>query len=387
MEMIRVVIAAQDRLVRSALSAALQHAEIEPIEALGMSSESVSRIISQSADAVVLFYDSTNSAFEMAERLYISKGVLAIVMVCRDLNAALLQRMVDCGAAKAVDYNDIQDELAQAVIKTVRREKSRALPPFETGSCQSRVLSVFGTKGGSGKTMLAVNIACQLAANKLRVALVDLDLQFGDVGIFLDIARADSIADVVQENAMEYKALKSYLHAHSSGVYTLCAPQSPELAETVLGEHVSAIVASLKANFDFVLLDMPPAFNDTSIAGLEASDEIYFCITPDLAALRNAKVSLGVLDSLNLSERVFTVVNKNGNSMIKTGDIEKVLNKKESLVIPNDYPRIVKSINRGIPLVVADKRSPVAKCIAGFVKKSLCANEKTISGRDNKRKR
>ncbi len=249
MEKIRVVVAAQDRLVRSALSAALQHAEIEPIDALGMSSESVNRILSQSADAVVIFYEGMDSALEMAERLYVSKGVLAIIMVCRELNAALLQRMVDCGAAKAIDYNDNATRTGTGCYKNSTQGEITRLSPFETGSCQSRVLSVFGTKGGSGKTMLAVNIACQLAASKLRVALVDLDLQFGDVGIFLDIARADSIADVVQENALEYKALKSYLHAHSSGVFTLCAPQSPELAETVLGEHVSAIVARFEGQF------------------------------------------------------------------------------------------------------------------------------------------
>ena len=132
---------------------------------------------------------------------------------------------------------------------------------------------------------------------------------------------------------------------------------------------------------------MPPAFNDTSIAGLEVSDEIYFCMTPDLSALRNAKVSIGVLDSLSLGDRVFTVLNKNGGSMIKAADIEKVLNRKTSLVIPNDYQRSVKSINRGIPLVIGDKNSPAAKSIAAFVQKTVLAGTKADSLRDRKQKR
>jgi pilus assembly protein CpaE len=387
LERIRVAVAAQDRAVRTALSSALQHKEIDLVDTMSPSNAAVNRIVSQPIDAAVLFNDGTDAVFELAEHLYIGKSVSAVVIVCPEMTASVLQRVVDCGASKAVDYKTIEAELAESVIKAVRREKSRALAPSETGSYQSRVISVFGTKGGSGKTMVAVNVACQLAMRKMRVALVDLDMQFGDVGVFLDIARSDSIADVIQENAFEYKALKSYLYSHPNGLFVLCAPQSPEMAETVLGEHVTSIITSLRANFDFVVLDMPPAFNDTSIAGLEVSDEIYFCMTPDLSALRNAKVSIGVLDSLSLGDRVFTVLNKNGGSMIKAADIEKVLNRKTSLVIPNDYQRSVKSINRGIPLVIGDKNSPAAKSIAAFVQKTVLAGTKADSLRDRKQKR
>ena len=151
MERIRVAVAAQDRAVRTALSSALHHKEIDLIDTMSPSNAAVNRIVSQPVDAVVLFDDGTDAVFELAERLYIGKSVSAVVMVCPDMTASVLQRVVDCGASKAVDYKTAQEDLAEAVIKAVRREKSRALAPSETGSYQSRVISVFGTKGGSGK--------------------------------------------------------------------------------------------------------------------------------------------------------------------------------------------------------------------------------------------
>ena len=125
---------------------------IDLIDTMSPSNAAVNRIVSQPVDAVVLFDDGTDAVFELAERLYIGKSVSAVVMVCPDMTASVLQRVVDCGASKAVDYKTAQEDLAEAVIKAVRREKSRALAPSETGSYQSRVISVFGTKGGSGKT-------------------------------------------------------------------------------------------------------------------------------------------------------------------------------------------------------------------------------------------
>ncbi|MPN30341.1 Septum site-determining protein MinD [bioreactor metagenome] len=224
--------------------------------------------------------------------------------------------------------------------------------------------------------MFAVNLSAVLAQQGKRVALIDLDLQFGDVGIFLDIAKSDSIADVIMESAFEFSTLKSYLFSHMAGVSALCAPPNPENAELVTPDHVNKIISALRPNFDYVIIDMPPAFNDCSIAGLERSSEIYFMLNPDIATLRNAKVSIGVLESLDQGEKVRVVLNKNGDSSIKQKDVENVLDRSTVLVIPSDIRCAVKAVNRGVPIVIGDKRSPIASAISGFAEATYISPKK-----------
>lgn len=369
MDETRVLVLARDADVRKALSAACGHEEIKVMDAMAPSPSAISRLAREKIDAVVL--ECSDAAFELAERIYISKTVLSLVMVSPEVGQEKLARAMACGVSRLVSQEEAARELPQAILQTVGREKTRAAAASPAGSFDSRVLSVFGTKGGVGKTMFSVNLGAALVSRKKKAALVDLDLQFGDIGIFLDIEKADSIADVAQENAFDYALMKSYLFTHPSGVAGLCAPPSPEFAEVVLPDHITRVIGGLKPNYDYVILDMPPAFQDNSIAGLEASSDIYFIINPDISTLRNAKVSLGVLKSLNLDERVHLVLNKNGCSDIKVRDIEKILERAVELVIPNDQSRAVKAVNRGVPIVTGDKRSPIARAFYAFVDKKL----------------
>ncbi|HPE16044.1 MAG TPA: AAA family ATPase [Oscillospiraceae bacterium] len=359
----RVVVLAESAAQRAALSRALARPEIELFDALDPGPELVGHFAGAGVDAVVLWNDGDELLFDLLERIYISKTVLALLMVCPEPDAAVLARALECGVTAVLAEKDAEAGLADALLRAVSREKNRVTASAPAGVRASRVAAVFGTKGGTGKTTFTVNLAVALARRGARVALMDLDLQFGDVGIFLDIQKADSIADVAEENAFDYAAIKSYLFTHKSGVMGLAAPSSPEYAEIVLPEHISRAVGSLRPNFDFVMLDMPPAFHDNSIAALEAAGEIYFMLGPDISTLRNARVSMGVLDSLGLSERVHLVLNKNGASAIKARDIEKILERPVEFVIPNDQQSAIRAVNSGVPVVTGSRRSPIARAI------------------------
>jgi pilus assembly protein CpaE len=377
---IRVLVLAQDAAKRNTLAAACSNPEIKVVDALSPAPSVVAKLAREKIDAVVL-ENYGEAAYELAERIYISKTVLSLIMVSPDMSQENLEKAMNSGASRLISWDKADSELQQTIQSTVGREKTRASAASPTGSFDSRILSVFGTKGGVGKTMFSVNLGTALVARKKKVALVDLDLQFGDVGIFLDIEKADSIADVAEENAFDYALMKSYLFTHPSGIAGLCAPPSPEYAEIVQPEHVKRVVAGLKPNYDYVILDMPPAFQDNSIAGLEASTEIYFIINPDISTLRNAKVSLGVLSSLNLTERVHLVLNKNGCSNIKVGDIERILEKTVEFSIPNDQSCAVKAVNRGVPIVTGDKRSNIARAINAFADKNLLTDPASVKKR------
>jgi pilus assembly protein CpaE len=253
MNELRVLILARGSSVRSALAAAAAHPEIEVVDTASPDPAVVSRLAKEGMDAVVLYNDGTEASYELAERIYISKTVFSLIMVSPDMSQDSLERAMACGANRLLPQSAAETELARVILQTVGREKNRASSTVLGDYYSSCVLSVFGTKGGAGKTTFAVNLAAALANRSKKVALVDLDLQFGDVGIFLDIEKADSIADVVEENAFDYASMKSYLFSHPGGVVGLCAPPSPEFAEIVLPEHVSRVVSSLKPHYDYVM--------------------------------------------------------------------------------------------------------------------------------------
>ena len=365
MEKIKIAVVATDKAVRSCLATAAGES-LEVVESVAPSSNTLVQLAGAGADAVVLYSDGSAAYDALAERIYIGRLALGVIMVVPQTSAQLLQRAMESGVARTLQYAGEETQLAAAVSNLVLREKNRASGTKRTGAVASKVVSVFGTKGGTGKTLLAVNLAVALASTGRSVALMDLDLQFGDVGIFLDIAKSDSIADVIEESAFDYPSLKSYLYVHPCGVAVLCAPASPEYAEVVMPEHVSKIIAALKSNYDYVILDMPPMFNDNSIAGLEASDTIYFIVNPDISTLRNTKVSLSVLDSLNLAKKVSLLLNKNGDSTIKPKDVEQILERPLALILPSDARTAIRSVNRGVPLVIGDKKTAIAAAIVAF---------------------
>lgn len=376
MDKIRVVIVAADSVTRSALAAALDTDTIDLVKSMAPSPDLASRINSIQADAALIYNDSAPYIFDMVERVYLSRCVYGVIMVSHDMDPKVLEQAMNCGVTKVIPYSEMNESAESALVHIVNREKTRIAAPASAGTFESRVISVFGTKGGTGKTMFAVNLASALAQQGKRVALIDLDLQFGDVGIFLDIAKSDSIADVIMESAFDFSTLKSYLFSHMTGIAALCAPPNPENAELVTPDHVNKIITAMRPNYDYVVLDMPPSFNDCSIAGLERSNEIYFMLNPDIATLRNAKVSISVLESLDQGEKVRVVLNKNGDSSIKQKDVESVLERKTALVIPSDIRCAVKAVNRGVPIVIGDKRSPIASAITNFAQAAYTTPQK-----------
>ena len=260
MDKIRVIIVAADRTVRSEMAAAFNTDTIELVKSMAPSPDLASRINGAQADAALIYNDSAPYIFDMVERVYLSRCVYGVIMVSKDMSPNVLEQAMSCGVTKVIPYSDLAGSAETTLIHIVNREKTRTAAPASSGTFESRVISVFGTKGGTGKTMFAVNLASVLAQMGKRVALVDLDLQFGDVGIFLDITKSDSIADVIMESAFEFSTLKSYLFSHMTGIAALCAPPNPENAELVTPDHVNKIITALRQNFDYVILDMPPSF-------------------------------------------------------------------------------------------------------------------------------
>jgi len=271
------------------------------------------------------------------------------------------------------------DELVDCIHKTWERESQRrssivGLPGGKVDKKPGKVISIFGPKGGVGKTTLAVNLGAVLSSDrKLRTCLVDLSLQFGDACVLLSLIPRRTISDLVSENTIDKDTIAPYLLNHPCGIKVLPAPLSPEYAEYVNAEHVSRILSTLREMFDYVIVDMPASFQDIALAALDASDRIMMVGNMDMASLKNMKLSLEVMKRLSYStDKAFLIVNRAGYDYgIRFKDLETALGRPVNFFIQTDEITAVTSTNRGMPFVLDQSDSKLARRIFDLVNEHI----------------
>ena len=150
------------------------------------------------------------------------------------------------------------------------------------------------------RTTITSNLAVSLARSSKRVALVDLDLQFGDVAIMLNFSVKNTISDLVKEFAqLDANLIEDYMVTHFSGVKVLPAPVKPEYAEYITSNHVEKIINILRESYNYIIVDTSANFHETALTSLDLSDKILFISTLDLPTIKNVKAGLDVMDKLN----------------------------------------------------------------------------------------
>jgi pilus assembly protein CpaE len=252
-----------------------------------------------------------------------------------------------------------------------------------SGRPRGRIVTVFSAKGGCGKTTLATNMAAALAARGRReVALVDLDLAFGDVAIALQLFPAHTIADAVPlgEN-LDYGSLQSLLTPHSPGLTTLVAPVEPGSGEQIPAALVSRILEVLRDHYDYVIVDTPPAFDDHVLSAFDLSDVVALIATLDIPALKNLKLTLETMDLLNYPRDRWRIVLNRADSKVGLAihEVEKSLRAPTAAQIPSsrDVPA---AINRGVPIMLDDPRHSVSLAIKHFAENHVANAQPTGAG-------
>jgi pilus assembly protein CpaE len=231
-----------------------------------------------------------------------------------------------------------------------------------------KVLSFFSAKGGSGATMLVTNLAIHLQQlTGKKVLLVDLDLELGEIALFVSVQPRFSLVDLVRNfHRMDAELLASYIEQHKSGVHLLCAPYHPEKAEPVAGEQIRSILHFLKQHYDYVLVDTPRTFTASTLAAFEQADQIYVVANVDLPSLRNIKRFLPLLEratGMHAKEKLRLVINRysHDSEEISLEEIERTLGLKIFWKLSNDYQMASRSINTGEPLILDGKGSVLVK--------------------------
>ena len=229
--------------------------------------------------------------------------------------------------------------------------------------------AVVNAKGGSGATLLAANLAHVLAKEgRQKVALIDMDLQFGTLGLYLDLQPTMGIVEVLEyAHGLDAIALKAYMTEHESGVFMLAATQdSVVLPREIDLEKLSNLLDTLQSTFDHVIVDLPRQIDAVTTTILERADNVVITTQQSLTHLRDTIRLRSILkDELGINEqRLLVVVNRyDSNDAITIADINKMLSDGPVSLIPNDYKRVTENINLGIPLYKQSRHSAIAKAV------------------------
>lgn len=292
----------------------------------------------------------------------------SIIMMSVQGEQEYLRKAMMAGAREYLTKPFSGDELINAIKRVYQLELKRRQQLGSQGAAKPReaqIFTVFSAKGGVGKTTIATNLAVSLAASGAKVALVDLDLQFGDVALFLDLVPKRSIADLISEEELTLDVVEDYLLEHVSGLKILAAPQRPEQAELISGELIAKILQILKAGYEFVIVDTAPSFQSTILAALDASDQIILLATLELPAFKNVKLSLETMHSLKYpDEKLCMVVNRYSSDIgIGIEDFQENLGFPIKAKVPSDGRVVVESVNKGAPFVLTNPKAPVAQAV------------------------
>jgi pilus assembly protein CpaE len=261
----------------------------------------------------------------------------------------------------------VKEEDLIASINTViaQEERRRARLAGETDEPVSAgtVLTVFGAKGGIGKTTIATNLATALVQKtNSSVVVVDLDTRFGDVAILMDIPVERSIADMaVPEEEITREMLQECIYTHNTGVAILPAPIRPTDWRNVHAGHIERIVRLLMQTYDYVILDTPVTFNDIVARALELATMVVLVATVDMAALKDTLLAIDMLRSWNFpQEKIKLVINAtNEATTVQPQEIKRMLGRDVFWSVPYDR-NIATATQLGMPVVVAKPHSKAA---------------------------
>jgi pilus assembly protein CpaE len=271
-----------------------------------------------------------------------------------------LRRLFEAGADDVVALPEEPGRVYFILEKALARRHGLNLA---SQASLSPLVCVLGPKGGTGKTLVTANLGTCLAQQGKRVVLVDLDLQFGDLGLSLGLAPDKTIYDLAKSGGgLDHDKLDDYLTTHSSGARVLLAPTRPDQASVVTVELLREMYTLLRTMSDIVIVDTPPGFTAEVIASIDASTQVCMVGMLDSLSLKNTKLGLETLDLMGYpTERVALVLNRADTKVgITKEDVAAIIGRHPDVLVPSDR-EIPRSVNEGQPIVLSNERGEAAR--------------------------
>lgn len=302
---------------------------------------------------------------------------LAFVVICQDHSPAFLLQAMRSGVREVLQWPAAPEQLAAALNRIDDQVSGRS-------RTNGRVLAVVSCKGGSGSTFLSTNLGYALSALGKSVALIDLNLQFGDASLYVsDQKPVTTLSQVCQQiHRLDASFLAASMLAISPNYSLLAAPDDPTHATSILPEHIDAILKLARKHYDYVLLDVGRGLDAVSIRALDQSDQIFPVVQTTLPYVRDGKRLLGIFRSLDYpKEKIHMVINRyEKRSQIKLQDFQDAFSVASFRMIPNHYEAAAASVAQGVPVIQLAKGSPLSKTLQEFAVSLLPPQPKAETG-------
>jgi pilus assembly protein CpaE len=284
---------------------------------------------------------------------------VSIVAYSSLADAASVRRAMVAGARDYLIKPLKPEDLSRAIYGVLEQEEKRRLRSSsgerrETAA-HGTIITIFGAKGGIGKTTISTNLATALVRGMgSTVTLVDMDTRFGDVAIMMDVAVEQSIADLARNvDEIDRDTVRDYLVRHHSGVMILPAPLHPTEWRNVTPAQITKIIDLLAQTYDYVVVDTPGTFNEIVAATLETANIILLVTSMDIASIKDTALALEMLQSASVSEdKVKLMINHStAANTLREEDVERVLEYKVFWRIPHDL-NVATSTQLGQPVII-----------------------------------
>jgi pilus assembly protein CpaE len=306
--------------------------------------------------AIITLGANSEQAIKLIKRLTSESPRTALISAAHNASSDLILQSLRAGAREFLRLPISADELKTVLDRIADFCAGQVEAPRKKG----RMIAVFSSKGGCGTSFIATNLA---AASAARTVLVDLNLQAGDLPLFLGVDPKYSFADMAENRTrLDDALIGSFVTPYSSTLSLLAAPKEADSADEIEPEHVFDVLQRLRESYEYVVLDPQHTFDSITLAALDQSDEIVLVLTLDIPAIRSTQRALEIFDRLGYPrKKVRIVVNRWSKQIdLDLRQVEKFLGEPVIGFIPSDYQTAVTSINLGQPLVQSDSSSKIS---------------------------
>lgn len=371
---LRILAIGDPETFRARVAQALE-TQAQEIEAASSTAAAVKQLENAAApDIIVIGPDATEAdALTLAERTSTSMPSTVILLAREDVQNGLLPEAMRAGIRDVVDLSKGGDDLADALRRAVSRTTAlrRGTPPAPPAAQPTggKLISVFSSKGGTGKTFLAANLAAAIAKSGHETALVDVDVAMGDALTYYGTESSTTLDDLLSLGARKDPGLAKTMGLKlEDNLWAFASAPDPSKRD-IPGDPVTKLFESVTASFAYTVADIPGTYSDAALAALDAADMILLIASLDVVGIRHMSKAMETLTSIGLrNDRIRLVLNRADSKVgIEPSDVERVLGVKVDAMIPSSRS-VPASLNRGRPVVLDEPRSEVAASIEALVR-------------------
>jgi pilus assembly protein CpaE len=309
------------------------------------------------AAAIIVLGPGSDQAIKFIQRLNVESPATALISAAHNASPDLILQSLRAGAREFLRLPISAEELGTVIDRVSAFSATQVEAPKKKG----RMLAVFSSKGGCGTSFIATNLAASASA---RTVLVDLNLQAGDLPLFLGVDPKYSIADMVENRSrLDDSLITSFVTPYSSRLSLLAAPKQADSADEIEPEHIFEVLQRLRESYEYVVIDPQHTFDAITLAALDQSDEIMLVLSLDIPAIRSTQRALEIFDRLGYPRKKIRIIVNRWSKQIDLDlrQVEKFLGEQVIGFVPSDYQTTVSSINLGQPLVISEPNSKIAQ--------------------------